>query len=343
MRGADAAGSATLGEILDKWCTEIAETRNVRDQTKRMYGVKTRRLAKLYGGLLLEDLRPGRLQSILNDMAQQFSAGEYALLKGVLNRALNYAVMTEAITANYISATERPRLTPKGDPVSLNAAQVQVFRNAFAEYVASGKKESNRRKSQLVVEMILGLGGLRISEVLAIRHMDVDFERNRVDINGTVVYKPGVPVFRQDVLKAERQKRELHLNADGMGMRALRAARDESAQFRSYPDNALVGRVEPRETEWINPAVVGDHFDNVTWRKEVIASLAETGLVPEELTPRTLRRSVATLVSRKSSNQAAADFLGHNDTRVTISSYITPEGKVVDIGVLDDIFEVEAK
>lgn len=336
---ATSADVVTLGQMLDRWLEDVVESRNMKSQSKRSLRTKAGRLKGWYGGIRLDELRAARLQLMLNEIASVGSAETYRGLHGVLNRTLNWAVMLEVLPGNALSATETPRLMPKAPPISLTAHQLQVFRQAFADYVDEGVRESNRRKAQLVVECILGLGGLRISEALAIRHRDVDFETGTVDIIATVVYEPGESVFRQDGLKHDRQKRGLTLNLDGIGMKALRAARDECPPYRSRPDEPLLGRVEPDESAWMNPSIPSEHFDNVTFRPEVVAALAETGLKPQQLTPHTLRRTVATLVahSKDGGTERAAEVMVHWDTKVTVGSYITPKGKKVDITTLDGI------
>lgn len=330
----------TLGGLLDRWVSDMVNTRNVLDQTKSMYATKANRLKAGYGSLPLSELRTARLQALINELAREHTPGEYRNLRGVLNRSLNYAVMCEAIDANHLPATEAPRILPAEGPVSLTAKQLALFLAEFEAYVDEGVRESNRRKAQLVTQLIVGLGGLRPAESLAIRHRDVNLEANTVDINGTVVYKPGVPVFRQNRLKADRQRRGLELAPDGMGMTALREALAECPPYRSHPNEPVVGRVEPDESPWMNPSIAGFHFDNVSWRPTVVEALAETELAPEQLTPRTLRRTVATLVARAEGEDRAAEVLAHGDVRVTRSHYITPEGKRVPLGTLDAILGV---
>ena len=50
-----------------------------------MYRTKVNRLTRLYGGIEVADLRPRRVQSIVNDLAQRMKASEFQSLKGVLN------------------------------------------------------------------------------------------------------------------------------------------------------------------------------------------------------------------------------------------------------------------
>lgn len=102
----------------------------------------------------------------------------------------------------------------------------------------------------------------------------------------------------------------------------------------------LVRRVETGSVvkDWINPAVISLHFDRVTNRQAVVDSLATTGLTPELLTPHTLRRSVATVVTRGASLEQASELLGHSDTRITKRSYVAPEERNVSADAVDELF-----
>jgi len=92
---------------------------------------------------------------------------------------------------------------------------------------------------------------------------------------------------------------------------------------------------------WINPAVISFHFDVVTKRPTVVDALATTGLTSEELTPHTLRRSVATVVSRGVGLEHASELLGHSDSRITKSAYVAPEEKHVSSGSVDELFDFD--
>jgi integrase len=331
------SNASTLGHLLDSWVDNIVEPRIVLDQTKRMYRTKAARLKGWFGAIELDALTPLRLQTMLYEMAgkKNMYESEYTVLRGVLNRVLSYGVLASVIAANHLSSTEKPPLRSKGDPISLTAEQLQTFRHEFRLYVEEGTRESNRGKAMLLVDVILGLGGLRISEALAIRHCDVDLEASTVDITGTLVYSPGEQMRRQDQPKRERQKRGLDLNPAGMGMKALRAAIALCPDDRRGPNDPVLGRVEPDISAWMNPAIPSLHFDAVTRRPAVVEALAKTDLEPEDISPKTLRATVATLVSRTEGDERAAEMLAHSSVRTTTSHYITPEGKRVQLVTLD--------
>ncbi|WP_029260305.1 site-specific integrase [Microbacterium sp. Cr-K29] len=334
------ANVSTLRELLDLWLTDMIEPRLVLPQTKRMYASKANELGDMFGAIELVDLRGGRLQVMLNRLAAQVTVNEYPVLRGVLDQALNYGVLVEVLVANYLSVTTKPPLQPKAVPLSLTVEQLQVFREEFRLYVQEGKRESNRGRAMLLVDVILGCGGLRIAEALALRHRDVDVAASTVDITGTVVYTPGNGVSRQNKLKRERQKRGLTLASDSMAMEALRAAIALSPPDRRRPDDPVFARVERDISPWMNPEIPSEHFDAVTWRPAVVESLAQTEMRPEQLSPKTLRSTVATLVARGEGEERAQEVLAHGEVKTTKQSYITPEGKTVHLETLDALLSI---
>lgn len=215
-----------------------------------------------------------------------------------------------------------------------------MFRRAFAAYVEGGVRDSNREKARLAVDIILGLGGLRISEALALRHGDVDFSTCTASINGTLVYIAHEPLSRQPWPKHDGQVRTVRLTPNGIGMVALRAARDLCSPAEREPEMPLLRRVDTRgfAHPWINPAVVTHHVNAVRKRSEVVKALEATGLKPEQLTPHTLRRTVATAVTREVGLEHASELLGHADTRITKRAYVAPTTRTVAAEAIDELF-----
>lgn len=334
------SGASTLSELLEQWLAEIVSSRNIRPQTALMYRTKANRLARLYGGIEVSTLRPRRVQVIVNDLAKRMKASEFQSLKGVLNQALRFAVRAELLPSNPLAALEPVRPARQGPPIALTVEQVRVFRRSFAAYVEEGVRDSNREKSRLAVDIILGLGGLRISEALALRHGDVDFSAFTASINGTLVYIAHQPLSRQPWPKHDGQVRSVRLTENGIGMAALRAARDLCDPGEREADMPLLRRVETGgfDHPWINPAVVTHHFGAVRKRPDVLSALEQSGLTPAQLTPHTLRRSVATAVTREVGLEHASELLGHSDTRITKRSYVAPTARSVAAEAIDELF-----
>lgn len=219
--------------------------------------------------------------------------------------------------------SETPNLT------ALNPAQVKALRDAFAGYAAGASIYSSRRKAQLVVDIILGVGGLRINEVLGLRNRDVDFDAGVVHVNGTLTHPREVPLLRQDELTGRRQEREIAIRPGQGGYLALQAAWNERVDH--SPDAPLIANVAPGSNPWIGARLIRHQIEAVRQWSEVVASLAESGLQPGDLTPHTLRRTVATIAWRADGPEHAAALLGHANLRTREAHYLHREVPIVRV------------
>lgn len=327
----EASGHSTLAHLLDDWFTNVVQRRGLRPQTEDTYRRRIERLKKVFGAILVEQLTPARVQGIAFEISQLTeSVIERRLLRGVLKQALRYATMLAIFPANPYNAVEpMPRRSETPNPTALNPAQVKVFRDAFTDYAAGASVYSSRRKAQLVVDIILGVGGLRINEVLGLRNRDVDFDAGVVHVNGTLTYRPGVGVLRQDELKGRRQEREITITWGHVGHQALQAAWNESVDH--SPDAPLIANVARGSNPWVGARLIRHQIQAVRQMPEVVASLAETELQPSDLSPHTLRRTVATIASRVVGPEHAAALLGHSNLRTLETHYLHREIPLVRV------------
>ncbi|MGO1609761.1 MAG: hypothetical protein ACTHXP_07500, partial [Agrococcus casei] len=177
--------TSSLSDLLGAWHADVVMGRDIRPQSKRMYQTKINLLGSRYGEIALEDLRPARVNKIVQDIAQRAPLHESQVLKSTLNQALRYAVLSEALEYNPMLALDPlSKKKHRKKNTALTVTQIAVFRDTFAEYVAKQRRmANNRRNAQLIVDIIIGLGGLRISESVGFRRCDVDFEAGLVDLN----------------------------------------------------------------------------------------------------------------------------------------------------------------
>lgn len=340
---------STFAELAEGWLSEEVARRRIAPQTAQMYRVKANRLIREFGGIAAGELRPQRVKEMVVRIAGIVPKSEFMVLRGLLNQILDFAVLSEVFQSNpydFIGVVNGPAAK---ETRALKPEQVAVFLRAFDDYAAAGRQGSHRQQARLCVRIILGVGGLRISEALAFRIRDVDFTTGIVDLNGTLVDppkvkgKPKIPLFRQDHLKGKNQARLLNLSPIGLGITALRAAYDRLDPSHTDPDDPIVRRVQDvPEQPWLHPGIVRWHFNAVCELPQVVASLAETGLTPKDVTPRALRRAVATVVSRAEGDERAKEMLGHANVRTTRDSYIEKQRPHVEAATLDALFAFES-
>lgn len=324
-----ASENSTLAHLLDGWFTDVVQRRGLRPQTEDTYRRRIERLKSPFGAILVEQLTPAWVQGIAFGISRlTVSVIERRLLRSVLNQVLRYATMLDIFTANPYAAVEpMPKRSETPNPTALNPAQVKVFRDAFADHAAGASIYSSRRKAQLVVDIILGVGGLRINEVLGLRNRDVDFDAGVVHINGTLIHPREVALLRQDELKGRRQERDIAITLGRVGYRALHAAWNESVD--DSPDAPLIANVAPGSHPWIDARLIRHQIEAVRQMPDVVTSLAETGLRPSDLTPHTLRRTVATVAAQVVGSAQAAALLGHADQRTLKAHYLRRDVPVV--------------
>jgi integrase len=152
----------------------------------------------------LREITTGRVERFLKAQA----AKSYARAKHsrtLLNLLMNFALRHDAIPRNPVAGTSRlPK--PKTKPRALTDAEIARIRETIATRRRGpgvhGPKPDSRTSD--IIEVLIGTA-CRIGEVLALRVCDVKLDGAvpTVSINGTIVVRDGVKVYRQDHPKTE--------------------------------------------------------------------------------------------------------------------------------------------
>lgn len=286
---------SSMAAALASWVED--RDSNVRPQTLRIYRDTVRWLSPLIGAMPLGDMRPAVVKRILQDIRRARGDGAVAHARTALSGAFGVAVEDEALDSNPLLSLRR-QVQDRPIPKSLTVSQVNALRAAVLEREERIARYTGASGPLLrwVVEVMLG-SGLRISEVLAIRHQDVDWERRRIEVTGTIIDDPDDwHLVRQDELKGRGQARFIDLP---------QFAIDALAEARSSTNS-----LNARQPE--SPAIrnIRRSLRDVREAKPLVAALRETGLIPEDVTPHLLRRTAATLVAAATGDLRAAQALG---------------------------------
>lgn len=334
--------TSTLGELAVRWLEDDVNTRRIEDSTKTMYSVKVNRLRRDYGAILLSDLNGTRVRAVLLHLRDNCTTAEFQVMRSTLTQVLEFAVLSDLLPYNAMKmmrSIHAPEDAPKMR--ALNADQAITLLDEARKYADAGRRISNRRRVFLTLAVILGVGGLRVPEALAIRQQDVDFEASTVHICGTLTSTKKKGLHRKDKRKRKGQERLVHLDPNGLAMRALRAAWDDLAPEQRRPDLPIFHRVESDgDSVWINSAIVREHLERIRERPAVVASLAETGMEPSNLTPHALRHTVATVLSDRFGREAAQEALAHEKGDTT-KRYIAPKVKEYNGEQVDAAFGLQ--
>jgi integrase len=243
-------------------------------------------------------------------VATSYSRAKHAKL--VLSLALGLALRWEGIPRNPVAGTTRLR-KPPSTAKSLTPAQVDAIRAAARAWRRGSGLSGPKPDGQLeaIIEVMLGTSA-RIGEALAIRECDVDVTCSppTVRICGTVVSPKAKPTYRQDHPKTSKSSRTVSVPtfaAEAPRQRLVAVADEEPEHLLFFSRNRT-----PLTTA------------NV--RRRLRAILEESGI--SGVTPRSFRRTVATVLDRASGADLAAEMLGHTSPKITRLNYIEPNERV---------------
>lgn len=313
---------ATLGELLADW---VEHTRRVRrHQTARTYASTVKWLTKECGGLSIRSFDLHQAKSLLRSIAAERTPAAARQAKVALNGAFARAIDRELVSSNPLRdlRVEEPEASP---PNYLTIDQVQTLRRAVIEREERTRPDAGPSAGILRwgIEVCLG-SGLRIGEVLALRHADVDLDRGIIEVRATLVDSEYWKNERQAKLKALSQARRVVLPT--FAVAALASAREAAKEKDPHAP-----AIQSRAGTWVSPRNFRRQLREVRRMDTVVRALALTDLKPENLTPHIFRRTASTLVAlEQGSLSGASNLLGHTDLNTTRKHYVGVAWSVID-------------
>lgn len=310
-----------LAVLLEAWLKEKAgDVRSgaLRPQTLRIYRDTVRWLKPMAGALSVGELAPARVKRLLDAIESERSISARAQARNALRSALGIAVEADVIRVNPVTSLRRQKHRAKV-PTSMTVGQVNILRELVAARAVRSERYVGVSAHLLRWAMEVSLGsGLRVSEVAALRNVDVDLDAGTIAVTGTVIDDDEGRSVRQDELKHRSQARLIQL--PDFAISALRSARaaQQTVPARLPEAPALSGR---RGTAF-HPRNLRRTLREVRVDPRMLEALRTTGLEPTDLTPHLFRRTAATLVAAASGNlEAARALLGHSWVGQTERSY----------------------
>lgn len=308
----------TLSELLEMWLDD--KSGEIKSQSVQQYRDTVRWLRPVAGSLSVADLTPARITQLLKVIGEDHSENKRRLARGALKAALQFPVEAGLLPHNPILSVRKERRRRQPLPTALNVEQVEALRHAIAAREERVRRYAGAVAAQhlrWVVEIQLG-SGLRISEVLALRHRDVDLHEGVLSVTATMVEDDEYHLIRQDELKGRDQARVIELPR--FAIAALEEARasclDVPSRLPQAP--ALPGRGPSH----INPRSIRRALRNARAHEALGLSLASTGMEPDEVIPHLLRRTAATLVAQATGSlEQASTMIGHSHIATTRTSY----------------------
>ena len=294
--------SATVDQLLEAWLRHVRDIGRLREQTVEGYERVARSIVSpALGAWRIREVTPAAVQALLIDTTY----GQRRAVRTILGQAFSYARLDGAITTDPVSDTVIPAVQ-QHEPEALTSEQASRLRAAVRSW-GSKRRTGPRPTTMLACAVDLMLGtGIRVGEACALSWEDVDLEAGTVTVRATYVDGAAKRRGVQEAPKTDRSRRTLFL-----------------------PDFVVISLVEhgPKDHGPVLATRRGTHVSPANLRRSLRAACAELDF---EVTPHTLRRTLATFLARKLGTREAADQLGHADPAVTLAHYISPEHRGPD-------------
>lgn len=300
--GEDLTADRTVRQASAKWLDE-PERDDLAIATLRRYrGVLNTIVAKGLGDVRLGEATVPRVDRFLKRVTEENGPSTAKTARTLLQHVFALAVRHGAIRSNPVRDTARI-VQPKRLVVAPGVEDVRALRWIMHAYDTTPDKRGAQRVADLgdLLDMFIATGA-RTAEVLALRWSDIDLEATppTVSIRGTVVLGADGKVMVQDHPKTDASRRTLRLPPFAAAMLTRR-------RVESY-------------CEWVFPSSTGTlrwpHNLRRSWREAV------DGTPYVEVTPRSLRKAVATHLRDTVGVEVAKDQLGHASDSVTRKHYI---------------------
>lgn len=295
--------SKSFNEVAEEWFSDLARSGRPASTLRRYEEQLRIHLKPRIGSRPITDITRASLQQLLREYILQ---GRYARARGlrsVLIAVFRFAMEQEWVDSNVARATSSVA-RPRREVRVLTADQVTRLRDVARRRAAVGGKD--RLPVDLIIDVILGAGGLRVGEALALKwqHVDLDSRVPTITVRGTVI---------EVALGPDAWQKGLH----------VQDRPKSSTSFRTVPVPAwLVKRLRQRQRDegLIFATRTGRPYSKANFSRSWRSVRDEAGL--PDATAHDLRRYIATLVARAHDIDTASKLLGHASVQVTEQHYI---------------------
>ncbi|WP_295014846.1 site-specific integrase [uncultured Microbacterium sp.] len=300
----DLTGNSTVRAAAGKWFAE-PERDDLAVATRDRYRrVLDTIIGKGFGDVRLAEATVPRVDRFLKRVTAENGPGTAKTTRTLLQHVFALAVRHGAMRSNPVR--DAGRIVQAKKPVTApSVADVRAMRWIMWAYDITPDKRGATRSADLgdLFDVFIGTGA-RTAEVLALRWSDVDLESSpaTVSIRGTVIIGDDGKVTVQPHPKSDSSRRTLKLPA--------------------FATDVLTRRRIESYCDWVFPSATGTlrwpHNLGRNWR-EALAGTPYAGL-----SPRALRKAVATLLRDVMGVEVAQGQLGHASPAVTRKHYIQP-------------------
>jgi len=296
----------TVEEFLRRWMRDYVEPSLALRTQQRYREIVEYDLVPYIGRLPLQKLRPSHVVALEQRLRHEgnhrngggLGPASVQKVHAVLHRAMAHAVRWQAVQVNPVSAVDRP-VVPKAEIQVVTPDQARALLRALRGH-----------PYELPLRVAL-LCGLRLSELLALRWRDIDWDRGSLTVHQALDLPApdGTPRFKET--KTHRAERPVSLPAQLV--EDLREHRARQLERRlAAPVWADLDLVFTNER--------GEPVLAVTLRKYLYRVLAEAGLPRVRL--HGLRHSMATLMLAAGEHpKVVSERMGHSSVAFTLATY----------------------
>ena len=282
-------------------------------------------LEPAFGDEDIRDIGIVHLDDFLQEFVERGQISQARSLRSLLMNVFGYAHKKQFVPFNPARATDA--IKPKtSTPTALRATELESIRNAVARYMRPEPGRGGPTPSvpvDLIIDTMLGGGGLRIGEALALRWTDLDLRaaESTLRVLGTTVevrndQNNGTGLHRQSRTKTKSS------------MRAVRMPEWLRARLAAAPRNP--------HSDLVFCTKSGKPLSRSNVYRALKKALDDAGI--EHFVLHDLRKTIATAVDKHEGLAAASSILGHSNTVITQASYVERAELKADVRATLDAF-----
>lgn len=338
------ADKITLNKWFEVWLTDYKNNK-IKGTTNQNYqNLYDNHIRNSLGKRVLKQIKPIHIQKFYNDFIEEgYATTSLQTLHALLHNIFDIAVNNDLIVKNPCTGTVRPTAERKERRVL--SSEEQTY---FLNYV----RRDEWQFYEPIITTMLGTG-VRVGEALGLKWEDIDFEKNTISINRTLVYiknkETGKYGFEEQAPKTKNSKRTIPLHKNVV--KALKRQKlnqnyqklqGDWKSHKGFENLVFTGRKgQPQQSSSIQNIL--NRIIKAINEEETEKAQAEnrTPIIMEHLHPHALRHSFATRCFEADIPPKTVQMLlGHANIQITLDLYthVAEEKKLKDMQKLDNLF-----
>ena len=280
-------GKITLGELGSAWLER--QRGHLKPSSIAAYeSAWSSQVQPRWGHFRVGDVRFSTVQAWVSELSTRLGAESVKVASQVLARILEDAVRDRMIASNPARGVKRPRPQPRRKPY-LSVGQLSLLAEQAGECRG--------------LVLLLGVGGLRWGEAIALRVMDIDFLRRRVALHRNATEVRGKMIVG-----------------------SLKTNKNRVVALPEFVVEAMAQSAEGKGREdllWPNPSGGYQHPPRAgTWLSRAVGRCQQADPTFPRVTAHDLRHTAASIaVSAGANVKVVQRMLGHASAAMTLDVY----------------------